>query len=312
MADNTELNAGSGGDTYSSDDVTGGVADGAKVQRIKPGFGADGSYSDVETTNPLPVQLLDASGNAVNITNSGLDINIQDQHTLPVHGSFAKLTATPTTLSVEASAGDYTLTVTATTGFVDGAHFELVDAIGTAMHGVQLGAIAGNTITIDRPVERTFAIGATIFPININMRVDGSSTAQVFQFGPIGSLFEVDITRIMGYIQGGSAMDDALFGDISALTRGILFRKNNGDGTYYNYGNAKTNGALAMANYDFTYTPSAPAGSTGARWRGTFAGQNKRGVTIRLGLGESLEWLVQDDLTGLEVLNIMAQGHIVE
>lgn len=308
MANDVRLNLGSGGDLIAADEVGG-----KKYQRIKPGFGADGSYSDVEATNPFPVQLLDASGNAVSITNNGLDINIQDQHTLPIHGSFAKLTAAPTTLSVAASAGDYTLTVTTTTGFVDGANFELVDATGTAMHGVQLGAISGNTITIDRPVERAFAIGATIFPMNINMNVDGSSTVQKFQFGPIGTLFEVDVTRIMGYLQDATTMDDGMFGGTgSALTRGCVFRKNYGDGTFYNYGNAKTNGALAMANYDFAYTDKAPGGNYGARWRGTFAGPSKRGVTIRLGAGESLEWLIQDDLTGLQVFNLMAQGHIVE
>lgn len=52
MADNTVLNAGSGGDTIATDDI-GGV----KYQRVKPAFGADGSASDVSISNPLPVQL---------------------------------------------------------------------------------------------------------------------------------------------------------------------------------------------------------------------------------------------------------------
>ena len=307
MSDNTELNLGSGGDIIATDDISG-----VKHQRVKVEFGADGSASDVEDINPLPVVLRDTSGNAVRVTNGGLDINIQDQHTKVIHGFFAKLTATPTTLSVAASAGDYTLTVTNTAGFVDGAQLELVDAAGTAMFATQLGAISGNTLTIDTPVERPFAIGATIFPMNTNMKVDGSSTVQIFQFGPVGLVFEVDITRVMGYLQSSTTMDDGKFGGITALTKGCVFRKNNGDGTYYNYGNAKTNGALSMANFDFAYTAKAPGGSYGARWRGTFAGPSKRGVTIRLSAGESLEWLIQDDLTGLDVFNLMAQGHIVE
>lgn len=60
MADGTDLNAGSGGDTIATDDVTDlGVANGQKVQRIKVGFGADNNYVDVESvsTNPLPVAL---------------------------------------------------------------------------------------------------------------------------------------------------------------------------------------------------------------------------------------------------------------
>lgn len=51
MADNTLLNPGTGGDTIATDDIGGGV----KVQRVKVGFGADGAFSDVTPTNPMPV-----------------------------------------------------------------------------------------------------------------------------------------------------------------------------------------------------------------------------------------------------------------
>lgn len=50
MADNTTLNAGTGGDVIATDDI-GGV----KHQRVKVEFGPDGSASDVSTANPLPV-----------------------------------------------------------------------------------------------------------------------------------------------------------------------------------------------------------------------------------------------------------------
>lgn len=50
MADNTTINEMSGGDVIATDDI-GGV----KFQRIKVGFGVDGSYGDAARTNPLPV-----------------------------------------------------------------------------------------------------------------------------------------------------------------------------------------------------------------------------------------------------------------
>lgn len=50
MADNTVLNAGTGGDTIATDDI-GGV----KHQRVKAGFGADGAYADAHNSNPFPV-----------------------------------------------------------------------------------------------------------------------------------------------------------------------------------------------------------------------------------------------------------------
>lgn len=51
MADNTTLNAGSGGDVIATDDI-GGV----KWQRVKVAHGADGSATDASAAAPLPVQ----------------------------------------------------------------------------------------------------------------------------------------------------------------------------------------------------------------------------------------------------------------
>lgn len=54
MADNSTLPA--TGDVIADDDITGGVANGAKVQRVKAGWGADGTYVDPAVAAPLPVQ----------------------------------------------------------------------------------------------------------------------------------------------------------------------------------------------------------------------------------------------------------------
>jgi len=51
MADNTVLNAGTGGDTMSTDDIAG-----IKVQRVKVQFGVDGVATDVAAGTPLPTQ----------------------------------------------------------------------------------------------------------------------------------------------------------------------------------------------------------------------------------------------------------------
>lgn len=57
MADNSVQN---GTDTIATDDVTtlnGGASSAVKVQRVKPGFGIDGDFTDVSATNPLPVNM---------------------------------------------------------------------------------------------------------------------------------------------------------------------------------------------------------------------------------------------------------------
>jgi hypothetical protein len=58
MADNTTLNAGTGGDVIATDDLTtlnGGAVSGVKAQRVKVGFGSDASLRDVDASNGLPV-----------------------------------------------------------------------------------------------------------------------------------------------------------------------------------------------------------------------------------------------------------------
>ena len=53
MADNTVLNAGSGGDSIATDDIAG-----VKFQRVKITLGNDGvNNGDVSTSNPVPITL---------------------------------------------------------------------------------------------------------------------------------------------------------------------------------------------------------------------------------------------------------------
>lgn len=54
MADNTTLNAGTGGDVIATDDISG-----VKHQRVKVEFGVDGAATDVSRANPLPVNPVD-------------------------------------------------------------------------------------------------------------------------------------------------------------------------------------------------------------------------------------------------------------
>jgi hypothetical protein len=51
MADNFVANAGSGGSTFASDDISS-----VQYPRVKPSWGADGSATDASVAAPLPVQ----------------------------------------------------------------------------------------------------------------------------------------------------------------------------------------------------------------------------------------------------------------
>jgi hypothetical protein len=212
-------------------------------------------------------------------------------------------------LAAEATAEATTITLTSTTGFIDGTLVGLFASFGFYF-GKQVGAPVGSVITLDTPVDRTFVNGSTALALADEMAVDGSGTTQVFQIGPIGGVdIEVDITRLLGYIQDGTAMGDALFGGIAALTNGVVLRHNNT--VINNIWNVKSNGDLGLLCFDIAYTDKPPAGSFGFRFRNTYAGQSKHGVTIRLAAGDTLEILIQDNLTGLESFIMMAQGHLV-
>lgn len=243
-------------------------------------------------------------------TDGDLAVVLHDQTTRSLDFFFGRLDNL-TTLSADADPEDMTLTLTSTTGFTAGKTvgvFSLNDVDGFYLGG-QIGAPAGSVITVDTPVDIALASGSAIAATTTNMAVDGSSTTQVFQIGPVGpgSTSIVDITRIMGHLLDSTAMDDGKFGGITALTNGVVLRKN--DGVITNLWNVKTNADLALICYDFTYSDKAPGGQFGVNFRNTYAGQGGHGVVLELVPGEYLEVLIQDDLTGLDEFTMMAQGH---
>ncbi len=100
MADNVELDAGSGGDTIAADDV-GGV----KYQVVKLAVGADGAANLVANANPIPISdagasvtvdgtvsvsgtvTVDASGAAVPVTDNGSSLTVDNGGTFAVQVS---------------------------------------------------------------------------------------------------------------------------------------------------------------------------------------------------------------------------------
>lgn len=238
-----------------------------------------------------------------------VNVDVRSRHTLPLDLNFLEKIG-DTTLASSASVGDTTLDLVNATGFVDGNKIE-VEGLTSTFFAQQIGAPSGNIITVDTPMDAIKITGRPVDRFNNNMNVLGTlTTPRIFQIGAAGSIINNDITRVMGYIQSGSAMDDSKFGSLTALTNGIVLRRVNAD--IENYWNIKTNGELALITCgDFDYTIKAPAGSFGARFCNTYAGPDKHGVTIRLKKSDMLQILIQDDLTGLQIFNMMGQGHEV-
>lgn len=239
-----------------------------------------------------------------------LGINVHDQKTRSIDFFFGRLD-NATTLSAQADPDDRTITLTSTTGFVDGTRVGIFSADDTDIYylGNQVGAPAGSVITLDTPIDQEMQISSVVAGVTTNMAVDGSSTTQVFQIGPVGagSTQVVDLTRIMGSMLDSTAMDSGKFGGITKLTNGIVLRHNNS--VIHNIWNAKSNSDLELLCHNFQYADKAPGGQFGASFRSTYAGQGAHGVVLELQPGDFLEVLVQDDLTGLDEFYMMGQGH---
>jgi hypothetical protein len=122
------------------------------------------------------------------------------------------------------------------------------------------------------------------------------------------------MTRIILNFIDNMAMDFTSFGSLAELPNGVTLRYKQADGTFINHFNFRSNGELIERSFDHIFQSKVGGGSFGFVARSTWAGQDKRGVTIRLdgALGEEFQLVVQDDLTALDLLRVVGQGHIVQ
>jgi hypothetical protein len=252
------------------------------------------------------------TGKEANVeSNGGLCVNVKEKFNRLLDFIFYQPLGF-SALNTSASKGSYELDLIDSFGFLSGDVVIVEIENEVVFFARQIGSPVGNVITLDTPLDRDFDESETsIYTATDNMNVDGSAFPESFQIGLVSGTDELtfDITRLMGYIQDGTAMDDSKFGGIPALTNGILLRIVGLTTT--TIWNLKSNADISLLCYDISYTDKAPAGSYGLKFRNSFAGREKHGVTIRLSPGEYLEILIQDDLTDLEKFNIMAQGHVV-
>jgi hypothetical protein len=264
------------------------------------------------------VQLTDGTTSLKIEPNGSMPVTLQDQTTPIVIVPFSHLEQATTTTAAMAI-DDRTVTVASVTGIVDGKHLTIFDPIGVRFSQFYvIGAPVGNVVTLDRPVDFAYPSGSYVDVNDTEMAVNGSVTPQLFGLRnnagatpPPGIDLTMDVTRIIFECVTTALPELDMFGDIvGGITNGLFARRR--DGTYHNIFNVKTNGEMAGIMYDWSVIEAAKFGVNGFLGRLTFAGQSKMGVAIRLAINEDMEILVQDDLTGLISLKIVAEGSIVE
>lgn len=268
--------------------------------------------------------LVTSQGNIVNLkdwtkveivsplkSSGDVPVSVEDQTTAALDLFFAQGSGAPTTLTVQSSIDNSSITVNSSTSFTAGDYVLIAE--GNRFYTAELLTITNNVLTFDTPLDNNFSVGSFVIPTTRDLNVDGSTTSQTFAIkgGGIGSNLSIDVTRLMIHMETAGAVDLNKFGDLTALTNGVVIRRV--DGTTRNIFNIKSNGEMRNLCFDWTVdVASNPSqGQNGVGFRYTFAGQDKHGVAVRLDPGDELQVIIQDDLTGLEKFRIIAEGHEV-
>jgi hypothetical protein len=248
---------------------------------------------------------------------TGVQSFIQDQTTPVLDVPFLQQESTPTlAIDTVADGTNRNITLTAGHGLTDpadvGKTIEIADPNnGSFFMQCAITAIVGDVVTLDCPVNRVYLASNAIVAVSTaDMNVNGSVTSQVFSVLPFTAQ-KGDMVRVIVEMRDDAAMAFDTFGGISELTNGVVVRVNNGDGTYRNLYNFKSNGDIIEQAFDHSFQTGVGGSTRGFTSRITWGGQSKRGVVIRLegSKSESLEIVVQDDLTGLTRMHWTCSGH---
>lgn len=250
-------------------------------------------------------------------SNGGLAVNLQDQTTRPLDLYFTQVIGAPTSLSDPTALDDTSVVVASAANISIGNYIGIFSGTSLEAHFyfAEVLDVSGTTIFVDSPLDFAFDAADPVISTTREMDVDGLDLTQTFTVtnGTAATEIEIDLTRIVFQIIATDGPELTDFGDIATgLTHGVVLRRNNA--TTENIFNVKTNGDLLNLMYDLTFYAAAgpgPLGANGLGGRYTFAGQDKHGVAVRLAGGESLELIIQDDLTDLLLFRMIAQGHIV-
>lgn len=210
------------------------------------------------------------------------------------------------TLAANAIVDTYTLTLVAGHSCAPGDILTFKE--GTRFMRVIILTVVTNTITIDTPIEYAFTTAASVARGSYDMNVDGSTTTQIFEVSPSGMPIVDHITGITLVLESNTATDDSKFGNLTALTKGIVLRVK--DGTYKTIFNLKTNGAFRHYG-QLEYTDKSGGGNYGVALRQSFIENNAVVVKLDGLTDESLQIIVQDNLTGLTKFRAKAHGHVV-
>jgi len=258
------------------------------------------------------VKLLDANNVPIGSLNGAINVHNAGVHFYPINDYFHTHTGVSTTLTVASIIGATSVTVASVVGFAIGNDIQIGGHVSADITYTKIINIIGNVIYINRPLGNTRAIGSIVEKVNINMATTIGTIAAPISYKVVpsdGLVWHVE--RIMLSMIHTTAGDMGLFGNITSLTNGCVLRKYNGvDGTFSTFDVWQNNSDIYLdfANLSFI-TRSGGGGAYGTVGSGSFS---EIGVTIKLeaSLGDYMEILIQDNISGLVDFRLKVQGHL--
>lgn len=274
-----------------------------------------------------------------------IDIYLQDQISDPLEFYLSRKLATTSlteNIPINTSSSPWQVTETETitvldpTGFQVGLWVELWD--NSLKFQAEIENVSGSDITLAKPIGFPFTTNSILYLVD----VDQNKNFTLAGTNPIGHQYytyeppmmygnDTHENRFMITMLHDTASDPALYGDIEALTNGIVF---SGKGKRFatetgladdlvlfnNLFNIKRNEDYKSIAYDVAFDPASgntsipgETGKYGTSVRKTFNGQDKSGVVIpvRVLREEATRALFRDDLSSLFLHRIRVIGHRV-
>lgn len=271
---------------------------------------------NVVSPDPLPVSISSPIPLDVNVISPDplpVDIVFPTNPVLTV--PFLSQLSTPT-LAIDTVVDGVNRDVTLTAGHgltvADvGEVLELADSTnGSFFMQAAITNVVLDVITLDTPINRVYTTAASLVAVStLDMNVDGSVTPVTFSVLPF-NLQRGAMEGVSMEMRDNAPMDFETFGGLPALLNGVVVRVNNGDGTYRNLYNFKSNGDIIERALIHSFFLNNGGNTRGFSSNIVWGGDANNGTTIPLdgSAGQSLEVIVQDDLTGLARMHWSGDG----
>ena len=241
------------------------------------------------------------------VVDGSVDVYVQDQTTFPFD-IYAHTFVNTTSLVVDVVRDDRIIVVDDSSGAVVGMAIDIVDKNNFFQSMIK--DVSGDTITLSSPIDSSFKAGSTVsFGEWDFSDVDGSVDPVSF-YVKIPNNKDYDFYTMTLNIEDNTVMYDSTFGGLVALPNGFIGRAI--DGISKTFFIITNNGGFRENGFTVLYNDKVPSGTYSFS-----AVKNIRevnGVSLRLNgfEDEYLEFIVQDDLTGLSKLAVAVHGHEVE